>query len=84
MFAFTTAASEEDAVVMVLLVFALIAVWLAVIAEPSDEVAVCTSDSVASEPAESPAPVKVRVPFSHTSAARVPKLVSERVPFAHT
>jgi hypothetical protein len=50
----------------------------------SDEVAVCTSDSVASEPAESPAPVKVRVPFSHTSAASVPNPVRVRVPAAHT
>ena len=83
-FAFTTAASEEDAVAIVAFVFALIAVWLAEIAELSDEVAVWTSESVASEPAERPAPVSVRVAELHTSAASVPKVVSERVPFAHT
>jgi hypothetical protein len=49
-----------------------------------DVVAVWTSDSVAREPDESPAPVRVRVPFAHTSEARVPNVVSERVPAAHT
>lgn len=61
-FPFMTAASEEVAVRIVAFVLALIAVWLALIAELRDEVAVCTSDNVAREPAERPAPVRVRVP----------------------
>jgi hypothetical protein len=50
----------------------------------SDELAVCTSESVAKDPAESPAPVKVLVPFVQTSAASVPKPVRVRVPAAQT
>jgi hypothetical protein len=80
----TSEPTELDAASTALFVFALIAVWLAEIAELSDEVAVWTSDSVAREPDESPAPVRVRVPFAHTSEARVPNVVSERVPAAHT
>jgi len=44
-----------------------------------DEDAVVTSDWVASDPLESPAPVSVRVPLVHTSAASVPNVVRERV-----
>lgn len=54
------------------------------IADPSELVAVSTSERVASEPDDSPAPVRVRVPFVHTSEARVPKPVSVRVPLAQT
>ena len=43
-FAFTTAAIEVDAVSTAASVFALIAVWLFVIAEPREEDAVVTSD----------------------------------------
>lgn len=82
--ALMTAASDDEAVPIVVLVFEFMAVWLAVIAEPSDEVAVWTSDSVAREPDERPAPVSVLVPFAHTSEARVPNVVRERVPAAQT
>jgi hypothetical protein len=46
--------------------------------------AVETSDAVARDPELRPAPVSVRVPFTHTSAARVPNVVRLRVPFAQT
>ncbi len=82
-FAFMTVASELEAMPTRVSVFALIAVWLLVIAEPRDEVAVCTSLSVARLPLVSPAPVSVRVPFVQTSAAKVPKPVRVRVPEAH-
>ena len=42
-------------------------------AAPSDDVAVVTSDKVASDPEVRPAPVRVRVPFVQTSATKVPK-----------
>ncbi len=84
MFALTTAAIDEDAIAARESVFALIAVWLLVIAAPRDDDAVCTSDNVASEPLVNPAPVRVLVPFVHTSAASVPKPVRVRVPAAHT
>ena len=79
-----TAAREDDAVLRAELVFALTLAVPAVIAVPRDEDAVVRSDSVASEPDERPAPVRVRVPFVHTSAASDPKVVSERVPLAQT
>ena len=46
-------------------------------AAPRDEVAVVTSDKVASEPEVRPAPVRVRVPLVQTSATKVPN--DERV-----
>jgi hypothetical protein len=55
--------SDEDAVVIVPAVLAV----PVVIAEPRDEEAVCTSESVAREPVSSPAPVIVRVTYPHTS-----------------
>jgi hypothetical protein len=77
-FAFTTAARDEDAIPTRVSVFALIAVWLFVMAEPRDDVAVCTSLSVARLPVVSPAPVRVRVAALHTSLASVPKPVRVR------
>jgi hypothetical protein len=68
-FAFTTAASEDVAIPTRVSVFALIAVWLLVIAEPSELVAVSRSESVARLPDVSPAPVRVRVVAPHISAA---------------
>src|SRR5664279_3000596 len=50
-----------------------------VMAEPSEDEALVTSDWSASEPLESPAPVRVRVADVHTSAARVPKFESVRL-----
>ncbi len=46
--------------------------------------AVSRSESVASEPVVRPAPVSVRVPFDHTSDAKVPKVVRVREPADHT
>ena len=51
---------------------------------PSEDDAFVTSDCTASEPDESPAPVRVRVAEDHTSVARVPKVVRERVPADQT
>ncbi len=42
------------------------------------------SESVASEPDVRPAPVRVRVPFDHTSDAKVPNVVRVRVPADQT
>ncbi len=81
---FTTAAIELEAMPTRVSVLLFIAVWLAVIADPSELEAVVTSDWSASEPLESEAPVRVRVPFVQTSAASVPKPVRVRVPAAHT
>lgn len=64
--------------------FALTATWLAATALPMDEVAVWTSERVASEPEVSPAPVSVREAAAHTSVVRVPNPVKVRVPAAHT
>ena len=55
-------------------------VWVlvfALITAASDEVAVVTSERVASDPDERPAPVRVRVPTVHTSDASDPS--DERV-----
>ena len=57
---------------------------LVLITEASEEVAVWTSESVASEPTLSPAPVRVRVAADQTSVASVPKVDSERDPKAQT
>ena len=46
--------------------------------------AVCTSESVAREPAVRPAPVRVRVAADQTSVASVPKVVRLRDPKAQT
>jgi hypothetical protein len=46
--------------------------------------ALCTSESVARDPVESPASVRVLVPLPHTSEASVPNEVNVRVPAAHT
>lgn len=73
--AFTTAAIDVDAVSVVALVFAFTIV-------ATELEAVCTSERVASEPESNPAPVKVLVPFVHTSAASVPKPVNVRLPEA--
>lgn len=70
-------ARDEEAVVTRVSVFAFTTAAI-------EEEAVCTSESVAREPEESPAPVRVRVPFVHTSAAKVPKPVSVRLPAAQT
>jgi len=83
-FALIIAASDVDAVSTVASVLLVTSAVPAVMAEPSDEVAVSTSDNVASEPLLSPAPVRVRVPFVHTSAASVPKPVRVREPAAQT
>ena len=77
-------ASEVEAASTSASVFALIAVSLLVMAAPSDELAVCTSERVASAPEESPAPVSVLVLFVQTSAASVPNPVRVRVPAAQT
>jgi hypothetical protein len=69
--------SEEDAVTIVEFVFALTS-------DTTDEEAVWTSERVARLPEESPAPVRVLVPFAHTSAASVPKVVRERAEYAQT
>ena len=71
-FAFMTAASDEDAIPTRVSVFALIAVWLLVMAEPRDEVAVCTSNKVARVPDVRLALVRERVPYAQTSAAVSP------------
>ena len=83
-FALTTAATDVVAIASAESVFAFTLAVPAVTAAPSDVEAVVTSDCVASEPLERPAPVRVLVPFVHTSAARVPNVVSERVPAAQT
>lgn len=75
--ALTTDAIEEDALATLLSV-------LAFTTAATEDDADCTSLWVASEPLESDAPVSVRVPEDHTSAARVPKAVSVRVPDDHT
>ena len=61
-FVFIFDASDVDAARTVEFVFELTAVWLALIAELREDDAVCTSESVASEPEVRPAPVSVRVP----------------------
>jgi hypothetical protein len=83
-FPLTTAAIELEAVPSAVSVWPFTLAVPALTAAPSDDDAVVTSDWSASEPDESPAPVSVRVPFTHTSAARVPKVVSERLPDAQT
>jgi hypothetical protein len=83
-FPFTTAAIELEAVPTVLFVLALMAVWLALMAELRELVAVCTSDNVASDPALKPAPVSVRVPAAQMSVAIEVPEVSVRVAAAHT
>jgi hypothetical protein len=74
---FTTVAIDELAVATALTVFAFTTA-------ASDVDAVVTSDCVASEPEESPAPVRVRVAELHTSTASVPNVVSERDEYAQT
>jgi hypothetical protein len=83
-FAFITAANEVLAVSTVELVFALtaevippVALFVFVFTSATTELeAFVTSDTVASEPESSPAPVSVRTVFVHTSATSVPKDVS--------
>jgi hypothetical protein len=73
-------ASEEDAARTVAFVLELTAeviplvcaLVFALMTAASEEDAVVTSDCTAREPLERPAPVRVRVPAVHTSAARVP------------
>lgn len=84
MFVFTCATIEEDAVTKVA---DRAATWLFVlplITEATDDVAVSRSVTITSEPEVSPAPVSVRVPFVHTSAASVPNPVRSRLEYAHT
>ncbi len=84
MFVLMFDASEVDAASTSASVLAFIAASLFVTAAPSELEAVWTSDNVASDPEVRPAPVRVRVPLVHTSAARVPNPVKVRVPAAHT
>lgn len=87
-----TLASEDVAIATRESVFAFTAevtpaVWEFVFAFTSattEDDALCTSESVAREPAVSSAPVRVRVAELQTSVASVPKLESVRVPAAHT
>jgi hypothetical protein len=83
-FPFTTAAIDDEAVAIALFVFAFTPVFPVVIAEATEDVAFSMSESVASDPLVSPAPVRVRVPFVQTSATSVPNPVSVRVPDAQT
>jgi len=69
--------SEDEAAVTTLVV-------LALTTAATDDEALSISDSVASEPVSSPAPVNVRAAALHTSVASVPKVVRLRVPTAHT
>jgi hypothetical protein len=82
-------ASDVDAAkscALVLLLTALVPAVIAearvevpvLIADPRDELAVCTSERVASDPVVSPAPVNVLVAYVHTSAASEPSEVSVR------
>ena len=57
---------------------------LVLICEVTEVDALCTSESVAREPAVRPAPVSVRVAADQTSEASVPKVVSDRDPKAQT
>lgn len=82
--AFMKELRDVEAVRTVAFVFAFTLAVSAVIAEPSEEDAVCTSERVARLPEVSPAPVSVRVPFVQTSDASVPNDVSVRVPAAQT
>ncbi len=75
-FAFTTAAIEEDAACRSESVRPLPP--LAFISATIELDAVCTSLCVASEPEVKPAPVSVRVAEAHTSVTRVPKLLRVR------
>lgn len=77
MFAFTTAASDDVAIATRLSVFEFTTA-------ATELEAFCTSDKVARDPDDKPAPVRVLVPFVHTSAASVPKPVRVRVPAAQT
>lgn len=77
-------ASEVDAAKTAAFVFAFTLVISALIALPSDDDAVVTSDWTARLPEERLAPVRVRVPLVQTSAASVPNPVSVRLPAAHT
>ena len=54
------------------------------ISAPSDDEAVVTSDCVAREPLERPAPVRVRVADAQMSAASVPNDERVRLEYAHT
>jgi len=81
---FTLAATEVEAFVTVVVSAAVCVLVLELIPATTDDDAVCTSDCVASEPASSEAPVRVRVALDHTSTARLPKVVKLRVPDAHT
>jgi len=76
--ALITAASELVAIPTLLSVLLFTLAVLAEMAVAIDEEAVDTSDCVAREPDERPAPVSVLVPFVHTSAASVPNVVRER------
>lgn len=85
---FTTAAIELDAMSVCAFTFAVtpaVAVFVFALTTAAIELdAALTSDWSASEPELKPAPVSVRVPFVHTSAASVPNVVRLRVPFAQT
>ncbi len=78
------AAREVEAVSTVAFVLLFTLAAAARTAELSEDVAVSTSDKVASEPDVKPAPVRVRVPLVQTSAASVPKPVRVLVPAAQT
>jgi hypothetical protein len=83
-FPFTTAASDEVAVASAVSVCPFTFAVPALTAAPSELDALVTSDCTARDPDERPAPVRVRVVETQTSAASVPKVVRLRVPFAHT
>lgn len=83
-FAFITAAKEEVAVRIALLVFEFTSAVPTLMAEASEEVAVVTSERVASEPVSRPAPVNVLTPLDQTSATTDPKLESVRELYAQT
>jgi hypothetical protein len=86
-----TAASDDEAVPILLSVFALTALVIpdvcVLVFELTCEVieldALCISDKVAKLPTDNPLPVNSRVPLFHTSAASVPKVVKLRDPYAH-
>lgn len=84
MFAFTCATMDDEAVVSVA---ESAATWLFVLpftTAATEDVAVARSVTITSDPDVRPAPVSVRVPLVHTSAASVPNPVRSRDEYAHT
>ncbi len=87
-FAFTTAAIEDDAMSVCaftpVVTPAVAELVLAFTSATTEDDAVCTSDCVASDPALRPAPVSVRVAEDQTSVASVPNEESVREEYAQT